>query len=47
MKNALYLAVNPLDSNHKERIKLAIDVYNFNDMDGLAPEIVDFFNEKL
>ena len=47
LKNALYLAVNPLDSNHKERIKLAIDVYNFNDMDGLAPEIVDFFNEKL
>ena len=22
-------------------------VYNFNDLDGLKPELVEFFNEKL
>lgn len=47
LKNALYLAVHPLDSNHAERIKVAIHVYNFNEMEGLDPDLVEFFNEKL
>ena len=47
LKNALYLAAHPLDSNHTERIKIALNVYNFNEMEGLDPELVEFFNDKL
>ena len=47
MRNALVLAVDPIDRDHAEKVKLTIHVFNFNDMEGIPKELVDFFNEKL
>ena len=47
LRNALTLADDPIDRDHAERVKLTINVHNFNDMEGLSPELVDFFNERI
>lgn len=47
LRNALTLAVNPINRDHAEHVKLTIHVFNFNDMEGLSPDLVEFFNEKL
>ena len=47
LRNALCLAVDPINRSHAEQVKLTAVVYNFNDMEGLQPELVEFFNEKL
>ena len=47
LRNSLYLAVNPITRSHAEHIKLAINVYNFDDMKDLDPELADLFNEKV
>jgi len=41
------MAVDPIDRRHAENVKLTINVFNFNDIEGLPKEIVDLFNEKL
>lgn len=47
LRNALLLCGDPIDRSHGERVKLAVDVFNFNDLAGLPPELADFFNEKM
>ena len=47
LRNALYLSNNPVNRIHGEAVKLAANVYNFNDMEGLSLELKDFFNEKV
>ena len=47
LRNAIYLSGNPINRQHGEAVKLTMNVYNFNDLEGLKPELVDFFNEKL
>ena len=39
--------MDPIDRRHAETVKLTIHVYNFNDLEGLSPELVALFNEKL
>ena len=41
------LAIDPINRDHAEKVKLTIHVHNFNDMEGLTPELVDFLNEKI
>ena len=47
LRNGLYLANNPISRAHAEHIKLSINVYNFDDMKDLDPELADLFNEKV
>ena len=47
LKNALALSTTATNRNQAEALKLAKEVYNFNDLEGLEPELVAFFNEKL
>ena len=47
LRNGLYLANNPISRSHAEHIKLSINVYNFDDMKDLDPELADLFNEKV
>ena len=47
LQNALILAVDPINRDHAEKVKLTIHVHNFNDMEGLSPELIDFINEKI
>ena len=47
LRNALSLAVDPIDRTHAEHVKLTVNVFNFNDLEGLSPELVEFFTEKL
>ena len=41
------LAVDPIDRKHQESVKLAKDVFNFNDLEGIPAELVELFTEKL
>lgn len=43
----MILAVDPINRDHAEKVKLTIHVHNFNDMEGLSPELIDFINEKI
>ena len=36
LRNALWLAVDPINRSHAEQVKLTANVYNFNDMEGLS-----------
>ena len=47
LRNALVLAVDPINRDHAEKVKLTIHVHNFNDMEGLPKELIEFFNEKI
>ena len=47
LRNAVVLAVDPIDRTHAENVTLAVKVFNFNDLEGLSEELVNFFNEKL
>ena len=47
LRNALAMAVDPINRAHAEQVKLTMHVYNFNDLENLSPELVSFFNEKL
>ena len=42
----MILAVDPIDRKHAENVKLAVHVFNFDDVAGLSKEIIKFFNEK-
>ena len=39
--------MDPIDRTHAEHVKLTVNVFNFNDLEGLSPELVEFFTEKL
>ena len=39
--------MDPVNRAHAEAVKLTINVFNFNDMEGLPQELRDLFNEKL
>lgn len=47
LRNGLRLAVDPINRSHAESIKLTVNVFNFNDLEGLPTEYADLFNEKL
>ena len=47
LRNSLCLAVNPINRSHAGAVKLTAFIYNFNDLEGLPKELVEFFNEKL
>ena len=39
--------MDPVNRAHAEAVKLTINVFNFNDMEGLSQDLKDLFNEKL
>ena len=47
LRNALQLAIDPINRVHANTIKLTAQVYNFNDLQALPKELTDFFNEKM
>ena len=47
LRNALCLAVDPINRQHASAVKITAQVYNFDDLKGISPELVDFFNEKM
>ena len=45
--NAMLMVTNPINMQHRETVKLTMNIFNFNDLMGLSPELVEFFNEKM
>ena len=45
--NAMLMVTNPINMQHRETVKLTMNIFNFNDLMGLTPELVEFFNEKM
>ena len=47
LRSAIHLMTSPIDRAHADVVKLTVNCYNFNDMEGIEPELAEFFNEKI